>query len=142
MLELLEYSTERCCRVTQTLRFLPTRQIFNHYTHQTGGDSLAKETLDAVKNAEQNAAKILENAEHRCAVIRQDAEQKADALRKAHLQQAQAQCDQQKADAQAEAEAFARAAQAETAALAEEIRRQAQKNSEKTVRAILDHIVG
>ena len=42
---------------------------------------MAKEALDAVKTAEQQAAEILENAAQRCAAIRQSAaQQETDAL--------------------------------------------------------------
>ena len=42
---------------------------------------MAKEALDAVKDAEQKAAGILDTAAARCAAIRQDAAQKADKLK-------------------------------------------------------------
>ena len=42
---------------------------------------MAKDTLDAVRHAEQEAEKILENAAHRSAAIRQSAENKAAELR-------------------------------------------------------------
>ena len=48
--------------------------------NEAGGDFLAKEALDAVKDAEQKAAGILDTAAARCAAIRQDAAQKADKL--------------------------------------------------------------
>ena len=40
--------------------------------NEAGGDFLAKEALDAVKDAEQKAAGILDTAAARCAAIRQD----------------------------------------------------------------------
>ena len=49
--------------------------------NEAGGDFLAKEALDAVKDAEQKAAGILDTAAARCAAIRQDAAQKADKLK-------------------------------------------------------------
>ena len=57
-----------------TLPLLPP--LFEN--NEAGGDFLAKEALDAVKDAEQKAAGILDTAAARCAAIRQDAAQKAE----------------------------------------------------------------
>lgn len=103
---------------------------------------MAKDTLDAVKNAEQGAEKILENAAHRCAAIRADANGKAGALRAERLERARETCARLKSEAQADAEACARKAEEETAAGAEQLRRQAQENSAAAIRAILDRIIG
>lgn len=103
---------------------------------------MAKDTLDAVKNAEQNAKKILENASHRCDAIRLDAEQKSAGLRAERLERARESCTRLKNEAQADAEAYALRAQEETAVSAEQLRRQAQKNSAEAIRAILDKITG
>ena len=54
--------------------------------NEAGGDFLAKEALDAVKDAEQKAAGILDTAAARCAAIRQDAAQKADKLKTERMQ--------------------------------------------------------
>ena len=51
---------------------------------------MAKEALDAVKDAEQKAAGILDTAAARCATIRQDAAQKADKLKTERMQKAKA----------------------------------------------------
>ena len=51
---------------------------------------MAKEALDAVKDAEQKAAGILDTAAARCAAIRQDAAQKADKLKTERMQKAKA----------------------------------------------------
>ena len=58
--------------------------------NEAGGDFLAKEALDAVKDAEQKAAGILDTAAARCAAIRQDAAQKADKLKTERMQKAKA----------------------------------------------------
>ena len=101
--------------------------------NEAGGDFLAKEALDAVKDAEQKAAGILDTAAARCAAIRQDAAQKADKLKTERMQKA-------KADLAAAAEQ--RTAQQETAALAEDIRKKAQQNSANVIRAIREAITG
>ena len=93
---------------------------------------MAKEALDAVKDAEQKAAGILDTAAARCAAIRQDAAQKADKLKTERMQKA-------KADLAA---AEQRTAQQETAALAEDIRKKAQQNSANVIRAIREAITG
>ena len=100
--------------------------------NEAGGDFLAKEALDAVKDAEQKAAGILDTAAARCAAIRQDAAQKADKLKTERMQKA-------KADLAA---AEQRTAQQETAALAEDIRKKAQQNSANVIRAIREAITG
>ena len=102
--------------------------------NEAGGDFLAKEALDAVKDAEQKAAGILDTAAARCAAIRQDAAQKADKL-KTDLAAA-------KQSAETAAAAEQRTAQQETAALAEDIRKKAQQNSANVIRAIREAITG
>ena len=97
--------------------------------NEAGGDFLAKEALDAVKDAEQKAAGILDTAAARCAAIRQDAAQKA------NLAAA-------KQSAETAAAAEQRTAQQETAALAEDIRKKAQQNSANVIRAIREAITG
>ena len=84
--------------------------------NEAGGDFLAKEALDAVKDAEQKAAGILDTAAARCTAIRQDAAQKADKLKTERMQK--------------------------TAALAEDIRKKAQQNSANVIRAIREAITG
>lgn len=109
---------------------------------RNGGDPLAKDTLDAVRHAEQEAEKILENAAHRSAAIRQSAENKAAELRAQRLQQAEEKRGRLLADAQADADDYTRRAQEETAALAQQLRQKAEENGPKTIRAILDRITG
>lgn len=103
---------------------------------------MAKDTLDAVRHAEQEAEKILENAAHRSAAIRQSAENKAAELRAQRLQQAEEKRGRPLADAQADADDYTRRAQEETAALAQQLRQKAEENGPKTIRAILDRITG
>ena len=104
---------------------------------------MAKDTLDAVRHAEQDAEKILENAAHRSAAIRQSAENKAAELRAQRLQQqAEEKRGRLLADAQADADDYTRRAQEETAALAQQLRQKAEENGPKTIRAILDRITG
>ena len=110
---------------------LPGRPSDRAPAGRNGGDPLAKDTLDAVRHAEQEAEKILENAAHRSAAIRQSAENKAAELRAQRLQQAQADADD-----------YTRRAQEETAALAQQLRQKAEENGPKTIRAILDRITG
>ena len=99
---------------------------------------MAKEALDAVKDAEQKAAGILDTAAARCAAIRQDAAQKADKLKTERMQKAKADL----AAAKQSAETAAAAEQQETAALAEDIRKKAQQNSANVIRAIREAITG
>ena len=105
--------------------------------NEAGGDFLAKEALDAVKDAEQKAAGILDTAAARCAAIRQDAAQKAERMQKAKADLAAA-----KQSAETAAAAEQRTAQQETAALAEDIRKKAQQNSANVIRAIREAITG
>lgn len=121
---------------------LPGRPSDRAPAGRNGGDPLAKDTLDAVRHAEQEAEKILENAAHRSAAIRQSAENKAAELRAQRLQQAEEKRGRLLADAQADADDYTRRAQEETAALAQQLRQKAEENGPKTIRAILDRITG
>ena len=121
---------------------LPVRPSDRAPAGRNGGDPLAKDTLDAVRHAEQEAEKILENAAHRSAAIRQSAENKAAELRAQRLQQAEEKRGRLLADAQADADDYTRRAQEETAALAQQLRQKAEENGPKTIRAILDRITG
>ena len=103
---------------------------------------MAKDTLDAVRHAEQEAEKILENAAHRSAAIRQRAETKAAGLPGRRLPKAEEKRGRLRADAQADADDYTRRAQEETAALAQQLRQKAEENGPKTIRAILDRITG
>lgn len=94
---------------------------------------MAKEALDAVKDAEQKAAGILDTAAARCAAIRQDAAQKADKLKTERMQKAKADLAAAKQSAETAAAAEQRTAQQETAALAEDIRKKAQQNSANVI---------
>ena len=107
--------------------------------NEAGGDFLAKEALDAVK---QKAAGILDTAAARCAAIRQDAAQKADKLKTERMQKAKADLAAAKQSAETAAAAEQRTAQQETAALAEDIRKKAQQNSANVIRAIREAITG
>ena len=118
-----------------TLPLLPP--LFEN--NEAGGDFLAKEALDAVKDAEQKAAGILDTAAARCAAIRQDAAQKADKLKTERMQKAKADLAAAKQSAETAAQ---RTAQQETAALAEDIRKKAQQNSANVIRAIREAITG
>ncbi len=111
-------------------------------SNEAGGDFLAKEALDAVKDAEQKAAGILDTAAARCAAIRQDAAQKADKLKTERMQKAKADLAAAKQSAETAAAAEQRTAQQETAALAEDIRKKAQQNSANVIRAIREAITG
>ena len=84
--------------------------------NEAGGDFLAKEALDAVKDAEQKAAGILDTAAARCAAIRQDAAQKADKLKTERMQKAKADLAAAKQSAETAAAAEQRTAQQKTAA--------------------------
>ena len=110
--------------------------------NEAGGDFLAKEALDAVKDAEQKAAGILDTAAARCAAIRQDAAQKADKLKTERMQKAKADLAAAKQSAETAAAAEQRTAQQETAALAEDIRKKAQQNSANVIRAIREANTG
>ena len=81
--------------------------------NEAGGDFLAKEALDAVKDAEQKA-----------------------------MQKAKADLAAAKQSAETAAAAEQRTAQQETAALAEDIRKKAQQNSANVIRAIREAITG